>query len=81
METGRGLRGAGHIVQRWLRAERPRERSYMYLGPDHRKLPVDVGRSRGPSYQPPTGPSRWHIRVARHAHPGPNDQTLERDHW
>lgn len=80
MEAGRGLRGVGHIVHGRLRAQRPRERSYLYLGLDHRKLPVDTRRPRGTGHQPPTGPGRWFVRVAGHAHPGSNDQTLERDH-
>jgi len=80
MEARRELRGAGHIVQGRLRVERSRERSHMHLGPDHRELPVDAGRPRGTGHQPPTGPGRRHVRVAGHAHPRQNDQTLERDH-
>lgn len=80
MEARRGLRGAGHIVQGRLRAEWSRERSHMHLGPDHRELPVDAGRPRGPGHQSPIGPYWRRVRVAGHAHPGQDDQTVERHH-
>lgn len=80
VEARRELRGAGHIVQRRLRDERPRERAHMHLGPDHWQLSVDAERPLGAGYEPPARPGRGHVRVTGHARPRPDGQTLERDH-
>lgn len=80
VEARRELRGAGHIVQGRLRDERPRERAHMHLGPDHRQLPMDAGRSPGAGHESPAGPGRRHLRVAGHVRPRPDGQALERDH-